>query len=223
MHRVLVLDMMDRVLVLDMMEGAIDVDWRDFFPYLKWIPNKSFEINIQQKHFRRMALMNALIKDQMKRIDSGEQVNCYLDYMLIEAKTLTKEQLAMLLWKTIIETSYATLVTTEWVMFQLAKDPTPQDRLYHEKEKEVRKYSPAPLVPLRYVHEDTQIGGYYIPAGSEITVNIYGCNMDNKHWDNPEEWNPERFIDEKYDPLDLHKTMAFGSGKGRVQVLQRQC
>ncbi|EOY14615.1 GA requiring 3 [Theobroma cacao] len=240
-----------KVLVIDMMEGAIDVDWRDFFPYLKWFPNKSFEMKIQQKHIRRMALMNALIKEQMKRIDSGEEVNCYLDYLLSEAKTLAKEQLAMLLWETIIETADTTLVTTEWAMYQLAKDPTRQDRLYHELEKvcgsnkvkeenlsqlryldavfheTLRKHSPAPLVPLRYVHEDTQIGGYYIPAGSEIAVNIYGCNMDKNHWENPEEWNPERFLDKKYDPLDLHKTMAFGAGKracaGSLQAMLLAC
>ncbi|XWS24296.1 hypothetical protein CRYUN_Cryun28dG0088800 [Craigia yunnanensis] len=240
-----------KVLVIDMMEGAIDVDWRDFFPYLKWIPNKGFEMSIQQKHFKRMALMNALIKEQMKRIDSGEEVNCYLDYLLSEAKTLTKEQIAMLLWETIIEIADTTLVTTEWAMYQLAKDPVRQDRLYHEMEKvcgsnkvkeenfsqlrfldavfheTLRKHSPAPLVPLRYVHEDTQIGGYYIPAGSEIALNIYGCNMDKNHWENPEEWNPERFLDEKYDPLDLHKTMAFGAGKracaGSLQAMLLAC
>ncbi|XWS14642.1 hypothetical protein CRYUN_Cryun35bG0026800 [Craigia yunnanensis] len=230
------------VLVIDMMEGAIDVYWRDFFPYLKWIPNRSFERSIQQKHFTRMALMNALIKEQMKRIDSGEEVNCYLDYLLSEAKTLTKEQIAMLLWETIIETADTTLVTTEWAMYQLAKDPIRQvcgsnkvkeenfsqlrylDAVFHET---LRKHSPAPLVPLRYVHEDTQIGGYYIPAGSEIALNIYGCNMDKNHWENPEEWNPERFLDEKYDPLDLHKTMAFGTGKracaGSLQAMLLAC
>ena len=70
-----------KVLVMDMMEGAIDVDWRDFFPYLKWIPNKGFKMSIQQKHFNRMALMNALIKEQMKRIDSGEVVfSCELNH-----------------------------------------------------------------------------------------------------------------------------------------------
>ncbi|KAE8659072.1 Ent-kaurene oxidase [Hibiscus syriacus] len=228
---------MHQVLVIDMMQGLIDVDWRDFFPYLKWIPNKTFEMNIQQKHFRRMALMNALIKEQMKRIDLGEEVNCYLDYLLAEAKTLTKEQITMLVWETIAETSDTTLVTTEWAMYQLAKDPTRQDQLYHElikvcgsnKIKEdnfsqlryldavfhetLRKHSPAPLVTLRYVHEDTQIGGYHIPAGSEIAINIYGCNMDKNHWDNPEEWNPERFISDKNEPLDVHTTMAFGAGK----------
>lgn len=56
-----------KVLVHDMMEGAIDVDWRDFFPYLKWIPNKSFEARIQQKHKRRLAVMNALIQDRLKQ------------------------------------------------------------------------------------------------------------------------------------------------------------
>ncbi|XWS25692.1 hypothetical protein CRYUN_Cryun27aG0089300 [Craigia yunnanensis] len=184
-----------KVLVIDMMEGAIDVDWKDFFPYLKWIPNKSFEMNIQQKHFRRMALMNALIKEQMKRIDSGEEVNCYLDYLLPEAKTLTKEQIAMLLWETVIETADTTLVTTEWAMYQLAKDSNRQDRLYHEMKK--------------------------------IALNIYGCNMDKNHWENPEEWNPERFLSEKYDPLDLHKTMAFGAGKrvcaGSLQAMLLAC
>lgn len=74
-----------KVLVIDMMEGAIDVDWRDFFPYLKWIPNKSFETSIQEKHFRRMALMNALIKEQMKRFDSGEVLfSCPLSHCFAE-------------------------------------------------------------------------------------------------------------------------------------------
>jgi ent-kaurene oxidase len=47
----------------------------------------------------------------------------------------------------------------------------------------------------------------------QIAINIYGCNMDKKRWENPEEWKPERFLDGKYDPMDLHKTMAFGAGK----------
>lgn len=61
----------------------------------------------------------------------------------------------------------------------------------------------------------------------QIAVNIYGCNMDKNHWENPEEWNPERFLDKKYDPLDLHKTMAFGAGKracaGSLQAMLLAC
>lgn len=63
-----------KVLVLDLMEGAIEVDWRDFFPYLKWVPNKTMENKIQRIASRRNAVMNALIKEQKKRIASGEVV-----------------------------------------------------------------------------------------------------------------------------------------------------
>lgn len=67
-----------KVLVHDLMQGAIEVDWRDFFPYLKWVPNKTMENNIQRMCFRRKAVMNALIKEQKRRIDSGEVVFFFL-------------------------------------------------------------------------------------------------------------------------------------------------
>ncbi|KAL2242056.1 UNVERIFIED_CONTAM: Ent-kaurene oxidase, chloroplastic, partial [Sesamum indicum] len=296
---------MFEILVIDPMKGVIDVDWRDFFPYLKWIPNKSFENNIQRMCFRRQAVMTALINEQKERISRGkevgcyldyllseaktlseqqvlmllweaiiessdttlvttewamyelakdhkrQEVGCYLDYLLSEAKTLSEQQVLMLLWEAIIESSDTTLVTTEWAMYELAKDHKRQDRLYHEilrvcgddkiteeKLNEVpylsavfhetlRKHSPAPIVPPRYVQEDTQLGGYHIPAGTEIAINIFGCNMDKNVWDSPESWKPERFLDEKCDAMDLHKTMAFGGGKrlcaGALQAMLISC
>ncbi|KAL5777877.1 hypothetical protein ACOSP7_010803 [Xanthoceras sorbifolium] len=240
-----------RILVTDIMGGAIDVDWRDFFPYLKWIPNKNLETRIHRLYSRRQAVMNALIAEEKKRIASGEERNSYIDYLLSEAKSLTEQQLSMLLWETIIETSDTTLVTTEWAMYELAKDPTRQELLFQDIQtvcgsnkiteeqiyqipylnavfhETLRKHSPAPVVPLRYAHEDTELGGYFIPAGSEIAINIYGCNMDKKQWENPGEWTPERFLDSRYDPMDMYKTMAFGSGKrvcaGSLQAMLIAC
>lgn len=49
-------------LVLDILVGSIDVDWRDFFPYLNWIPNRSFENRIKQLDIRRTEVMKSLIK-----------------------------------------------------------------------------------------------------------------------------------------------------------------
>ncbi|KAM3341955.1 ent-kaurene oxidase [Capsicum galapagoense] len=240
-----------KILVLDIMEGAIDVDWRDFFPYLKWVPNKSFEHRIQRKHLRREAVMKALITEQKKHITSGEELNSYIGYLLSEANSLTENQILMLLWEAIIESSDTTMVSTEWAMYELAKDPKRQEQLFLEiqnvcgcnkitEEKlcqlpylsavfheTLRKYSPAPIVPLRYVHEDTQLGGYHIPEGTEIAINIYGCNRDKKVWESPDEWKPERFLEGKYDPMELQKTMAFGAGKrvcaGALQAMTISC
>ena len=55
-----------------------------------------------------------------------QEVNCYIDYLLSEAKELTEEQLIMLLWETIIETSDTTLITTEWAMYEIAKHKSKQ-------------------------------------------------------------------------------------------------
>ncbi|XP_004486599.1 ent-kaurene oxidase, chloroplastic-like [Cicer arietinum] len=235
--RTLSKDDMHQILVLDFLEGAIEVDWREFFPYLKWIPNKSMEMKVQKVVRERRHVMKALINEQKKQLASEKEVNCFYDYLISEAKELTEEQLLMLVWEPIVETSDTTLVTAEWAMYELAKDKSRQDRLYeelvkvcgHEKVTEeqlsklpylgavfhetLRKHSPVPIVPLRYANEDTQLGGYHIPAGSQITINIYACNMDNDRWENPDQWIPERFLDEKYETSDLYKTMAFGGGK----------
>ncbi|KAH6796272.1 hypothetical protein C2S51_037258 [Perilla frutescens var. frutescens] len=240
-----------KILVLDPMEGAIEVDWRDFFPYMKWIPNQEFENKIQQMNFRRQEVMKALIEQQKKRIASGKEINCYLDHLLSEANTLSEQQILMLLWEAIIEASDTTLVSTEWAMYELSKDPNRQTYLlseiqnacgFNEVREEklcqlsylaavfhetLRKHSPVPIVPLRYVHEEAQLGGYNIPEGTEIAINIYGCNMDQNVWDSPEDWNPERFLTGKDDTMELHKTMAFGGGKrvcaGALQAMTISC
>lgn len=239
------------VLVIDPMMGAIEVDWRDFFPYLKWVPNKALEEKIDTMAARKRAVTKALITEQRKRIAGGEAIDCYIDYLLSEESTLTEDQLIALVWESIIETSDTTLVTTEWAMYELAKNPKCQERLLHEIQEvcgsdnvteehlqklpylnavfheTLRYHSPVPIIPPRYVHEDTEIGGYRIPAGSDIAVNLYACNMNKNDWENPREWNPDRFLSTKYDQFDMYKTMAFGGGKrvcaGSLQAYLISC
>nr|CAB3503122.1 unnamed protein product [Digitaria exilis] len=187
--------------VVEQMMCAIEVDWRDFFPYLSWVPNRSFETRI-----------------------------------------LTAE---------VIQASDTTLVTTEWAMYEVAKHPEKQDRLYQEIQEvcgnemvtedhlprlpylnavfheTLRRHSPVPLVPPRYVHENTNLAGYEIPAGTEIIINLYGCNMNKNDWDEPEEWKPERFLDGRFETADMYKTMAFGAGRracaGNMQAINISC
>lgn len=121
-----------KVLVLDPMDGALEVDWRDFFPNLKWVPNKNFEDRLQRMHTGRDAVMKALFRENRTRTESGEEADSYIDYLLSEAKTLTAKQMRMLVWETIIETADTTLISTEWAMYELAKNPERQKRLFHE-------------------------------------------------------------------------------------------
>ncbi|KAI3839640.1 hypothetical protein MKW92_008571 [Papaver armeniacum] len=246
---------MDAVGSSKYIEGLVklsaEVDWRDFFPYMKWVPNKSFEMEIGRMEARRLEVMKTLIEEQQKRISSGEGINCFLDQLMSEGKALTKTQLSMLIWETLFVGSETTLQTTEWAMYELARHLKYQDHLYREIEKVCgnnkyteeqysgitylgavfhetsRRYPPIPVGTLKYVHEDIQLGGYDIAAGTQIAVNFYGCNMDKKQWNSPEKWEPERFLDSKHDPKDLYKTMSFGGGKrvcpGALQGLSITC
>jgi ent-kaurene oxidase len=60
--------------VLDFMWCVLEVDWRDFFPYLSWVPNKSFETRVLTTEARRTAVMRALVNQQKKRIARGEVI-----------------------------------------------------------------------------------------------------------------------------------------------------
>lgn len=60
----------------------------------------------------------------------------------------------------------------------------------------------------------------------QLAVNIYGCNMEKSVWENPGQWNPDRFMKEN-EKLDFQTTMAFGGGKrvcaGSLQAMLISC
>ncbi|KAI0496490.1 hypothetical protein KFK09_022807 [Dendrobium nobile] len=174
-----------QILVIDPMMGAIEVDWRDFFPYLRWVPNNSMETKIRQMATRKRAVTKALINEQRQRIARREEIS-YVDYLLSKETTLTEEQFIALVWESIIETSDTTLITTEWAMYELSKN-----------------------------------------LKCQIIINLYACNMHKKDWEEPESWKPERFLSDKYELMDMHKTMAFGGGKracaGSLQAMLISC
>ncbi|CAG8550601.1 15572_t:CDS:10, partial [Cetraspora pellucida] len=72
----------------------------------------------------------------------------------------------------------------------------------------LRLYPPAGILPLRVLAEDLKYKNFLIPAGTPISLFIYGIHHSPKLWNNPEQFLPERFETEH----ENYSWLAFGGG-----------
>lgn len=78
-------------------------------------------------------------------------------------------------------------------------------------EESMRLYPSAPIVP-RLTLEDTTLGGYFVPAGSRVLVNLFNIHRHPEFWSEPERFDPDRFRPENKQRRDRHAYMPFGAG-----------
>ncbi|KAK6118994.1 hypothetical protein DH2020_047280 [Rehmannia glutinosa] len=134
-----------------------------------------------------------------------------------------------------------TATTVEWAMAELMKNPDSMakahkelfdvvgsDNMIEESHMPDLKYLEAviketlrlhPAVPLlipRSPAKSSTIGGYTIPKNSTVLINVWSIQRDPSIWDNPDEFKPERFLDDNGN-LDFKGNhfhyLPFGSGR----------
>jgi cytochrome P450 len=137
---------------------------------------------------------------------------------------------------TIIGAGYET--TTQalaWTWYLLAKHPEIENKLHAEIsevlggrtptfdhlpklkytlmvfQEAMRLYPPIWMIS-RAASEADEIGGYRVPANSEILLLPYITHRNPKYWDNPEEFNPEHFLPEKVAARPRFAYFPFGGG-----------
>ncbi|CAA3001758.1 cytochrome P450 71A8-like [Olea europaea var. sylvestris] len=133
------------------------------------------------------------------------------------------------------ETSSAVL---EWAMTELLRHPTVMKKLQNEVrgilhgkqditlddlekmqylkaviKETLRYHPPVPLIP-REAGRDAKIMGYDIAAGTMVLVNALAIGWDPAFWDEPENFEPERFLNSSIDFNGLHlQYIPFGIGR----------
>lgn len=60
----------------------------------------------------------------------------------------------------------------------------------------LRLYPPVPVI-MRYIKEDTELGGYQIPAGVSISMNIFALHRNEEYFPDPLTFRPDRFLNEE--------------------------
>ena len=75
----------------------------------------------------------------------------------------------------------------------------------------LRLYPPAWAVGRQPLQDDA-IGGYHIPAGSSVTLVINNVHRDPRWWEEPMQFDPERFIPERTAQRPPYAYLPFGGG-----------
>ena len=76
----------------------------------------------------------------------------------------------------------------------------------------MRMYPAGPLLVPHESSEDCMVGGFKVPGGTILLVNMWAIQNDPKIWDEPRSFKPERF--EGFEGVrDGFKFVPFGSGR----------
>ncbi|KAM3754000.1 hypothetical protein ACB098_03G135200 [Castanea mollissima] len=157
----------------------------------------------------------------------------------IDAARFTKHNIKAVLLNIILGGVDTGAIIMIWAMAELAKNPRVMKKAQDEVRnfigdkgkvtesdidnllylkmivKEIfRLHPPAPLLLPRETMSHFKINGYDIYPKMLIQVNAWAIGRDPKHWKNPEEFIPERFMDSSIDFKGQNfELLPFGSGR----------
>lgn len=154
---------------------------------------------------------------------------------------LTDDNIKGVLTDMILAGSDTSSTTLVWIMAELMKNPSAMRKAQEEvrgivKEKGLlqvkeshlpelvylkmivkevlRHHSPVPLLLPHETTERCSIAGYEIPAKMRVLINAASIAMDSEYWENPEDFNPERFLNTDIDFRGQHfELLPFGAGR----------
>nr|XP_009794145.1 PREDICTED: cytochrome P450 93A3-like [Nicotiana sylvestris] len=185
-----------------------------------------------------------------KRNHEGEVVKDLLDILLDKQEDesfeirLSRENIKAFIMDMFAAGSDTSAIMIEWALAELINHPrimqkavqeidsvVGKNRLVEESDienlpylqaiiKETLRLHPAAPMIVRISSEDCKIGEYAIPAKTRLFVNIWSINRNQDYWENPLEFQPERFLSEEKSAkvqLDVrgqhYEFLPFGSGR----------
>ena len=216
----------------------------DYIPALKFLPNRALE-EAQKVSDQMSEVLDFLIDKVKERPDLNlNEPSCLAEVMLasVEKEEITYESMRSLIGDLLVAGIDTTAQTTAWLLLILANRQHIQERAHEELKAAVSEdglpgmehqsslpYLHATILesmryrtvgPLGLPHkaiEDVELDGYIIPKDAQVLGNIYAIHNDDRFWESPDEFTPERFLfseDGAPPPaLTSGAFMPFGTGR----------
>ncbi|KAK1435352.1 hypothetical protein QVD17_01113 [Tagetes erecta] len=213
----------------------------EHIPWLRWF--FPLEEDAFAKHGeRRDRLTRAIMEEHnAARLKTGGAKQHFIDALLTlqNQYNLSDDNVIGLLWDMITAGMDTSAVSVEWAMAELIKNPRVQQKAQEELDSVIgservlteldfpnlpylrciakealRLHPPTPLMLPHKASANVKVGGYDIPKGSNVHVNVWALARDPATWKNPLEFRPERFLEEDVDMKGHdYRLLPFGAGR----------
>ncbi|KAG9441571.1 hypothetical protein H6P81_017425 [Aristolochia fimbriata] len=231
-------------LIWEIMEEAGKPNLVDFFPILRPIDPQGIRRGMKTKLVKLHRVFGKQIDDrEISRSTSKHQRrNDFLDALLDEENAeLSRIELNALFTDLFVAGSDTSSVTVEWAMSELLRNPesmararTELDEVMGERaeveesdiprlpylqavvKETLRLHPPVPFLIPHRAECDVEIAGYTLPKHTKVIVNAWAIGRDGEVWENPECFNPERFLgtSSNVDYRGRHfELIPFGAGR----------
>ncbi|KAL9255740.1 Cytochrome P450 78A5-like protein [Drosera capensis] len=192
---------------------------------------------VEEHKVKRMKMMNE------KMINNGdESEKDFVDVLLgLDGENkLSDSDMIAVLWEMIFRGTDTVAILLEWILARMVLHQDIQAKVRAEIDNVVgtnkqvsdsdlphlpylravvketlRVHPPGPLLSwARLAVHDTHVGHHFIPAGTTAMVNMWAITHDEKIWADPDEFRPERFIEEDVSIMGSDLRLApFGAGR----------
>ncbi|GMN53276.1 hypothetical protein TIFTF001_022419 [Ficus carica] len=213
----------------------------EHIPWLRWMFPLEEEAFTQHGD-RRDRLTKIIMEEHTQaRKQGGGTKQHFVDALLTlqDKYDLSEDTIIGLLWDMITAGMDTTAISAEWAMAELIRNPRVQQKAQEELDRVVglervmsetdfsnlpylqcvakeamRLHPPTPLMLPHMANADVKIGGYDIPKGSIVHVNVWAVARDPAVWKDPHEFRPERFLEEDVDMKGHdYRLLPFGAGR----------
>ncbi|KAL3379637.1 hypothetical protein AABB24_000376 [Solanum stoloniferum] len=213
----------------------------DFVPWLScFFKDDNEALKAQDSHVDRFTRV-IMEEHTLARKKTGETKQHFVDALLTLQKEyeLSDDTVIGLLWDMVTAGMDTVAITVEWAMAELVKNTRVQQKAQEELDRVIgsdrvitesdmsklsylqsvvkeslRLHPPTPLMLPHLASANVKIGGYNIPKGTIVHVNVWALGRDPKVWKDPLQFRPERFIEEDID-MKGHdfRLLPFGAGR----------
>ena len=222
-------------------KGVAAANPLDLFPWLRFLPWPPLK-RLRTVKEEITAMYGAHVREHKATFDENNLRDMVDVYIKEKGIDCNDDEIVGMFFSIVGDSIDSLSEAMVWMILAMAHSPAVQDKLFTEISDfigtsktissaniasmpyaeacilETLRY--ASFIPVSEAHlamEDSVLGGYDIPKGSVVLANIHAAHFETEAWEDPDDFRPERFIDEddsikrdpSFVPFSLGMVMKF--------------